>query len=382
MLNTKSKKFLSYHKDKIPISKFSESIFFYKNFDLIEDNFPCQDPYLTKEFRIFQEISYKCTGQCPYCMNKGLDLNEKEVPVEDYITFYQKIIDNGGSIRLKITGGEPLQPNVIERTKQLVDYALKNDKHFSLVWINSNGNWPIPEEWANKEKIIIQFSLDGDKEYIEKTTKISNLYEHLIKNFDFCKENNIKFRIRSVISKENEKFIPFLKQISKKYKVLVNLNWALPVGGAKDNYSNDEYIEIINKAYNFKMENGDNPLIDSRLIIGKCPKIASTDYFRLMITPSGKLGLCPLTATFFKFKDINTEEELSIYNFDFTKLYALKDKIIDDMQDKSCGFPNGFLNFWNSLTIEQKNKLHNYINFISDPPLPSLKEIYNLKEGE
>ena len=370
-------------KNRISYEKKEKAFFSYEDRQEINIIKKMPDLLMKGNFKILQEISYKCTGQCPYCMNKELDLNEKEVPIEDYIAFYQKIINNGGNIiELRITGGEPLQPNVIERTKQLVDYALKNDKYFSLIWINSNGNWPIPKEWANKEKIIIQFSLDGDKEYIEKTTKIPNLYEHLMKNFDFCKQNNIKFRIRSVISKENEKFIPFLKQISKKYKVLVNLNWALPVGGAKDNYSNDEYVEIINKAYNFKMENGDNPLIDSRLIIGKCPKIASTDYFRLMITPSGKLGLCPLTATFFKFKDINTEEELSIYNFDFTKLYALKDKIIDDIQDKTCGFPNGFLKFWNSLTIEQKNKLHNYINFISDPPLPSLKEIYNLKEGE
>ena len=82
-------------------------------------------------------------------MNKGLDYSIKEAPVEDYIAFYKKIIDNGGIIRLKITGGEPLQPDVRERTIKLVQFALNNIQHFSLIWINSNGNWPIPIEWAN-----------------------------------------------------------------------------------------------------------------------------------------------------------------------------------------------------------------------------------------
>lgn len=69
-----------------------------------------EDPFIHGYYQILQEISYRCSGQCPYCMNKGLDYSETEAPVEDYIAFYDKIIAQGGTIRLQITGGEPLQP--------------------------------------------------------------------------------------------------------------------------------------------------------------------------------------------------------------------------------------------------------------------------------
>lgn len=373
MFTSSSKNFLLSNNSKIDTNDLSKSFYFYNNKDLLNIVSDIEDPYKRGEFRIFQEISYKCTGQCSYCMNKGLDYAIKESPVEDFIDFYQKIINNGGSIRLKITGGEPLQPNVRERTIKLVNFALNNIEHFSLIWINSNGNWPIPIEWANQPKLIIQFSLDGPAEYVEKETKIQNLYKNLINNFNYCINNNINFRIRSVITKENEQYIPFLKEIAHKYKKLVNLNWALPVGGMKNSYDIDEYISIINKVMDFRKTNGEDPYFDARLIIGKCPKIHSEKYFRLLINPDGKLGLCPLLNTVYNIKD------KTIYNLDFNELFELKNQIIKEVSDKTCGFPNGFLNFWNQLNYEQKYKLKDYINENFEENFPTLKIAYNLE---
>ena len=42
-------------------------------------------------------------------------------------------------------------------------------------------------------------------------------------------------------------------------------------------------------------------------------------------------------------------KEYSIYNFNFENPNELKKKMKQLLKDRTCCFPNGFLNFWNSL---------------------------------
>ena len=182
MLNSQANKFLK----NIPKSNLEIFNNEFVNDDIISEKI-LEDSLIKGEFRITQEISYKCSAQCPYCMNRGLDFSQPEAPIEDFIKFYDKLIEKGARIKLKITGGEPTQPNVIERTNKIIKYAIDNESIFAI-HINTNGYWPIPKEWKS-EKLIIQFSLDGDKETMISNTGYKDIYERLFANFDFCKRN-------------------------------------------------------------------------------------------------------------------------------------------------------------------------------------------------
>ena len=358
-------------KNRILYEKKEKAFFSYddrKEIDIIKE---MPDLLMKGNFKILQEISYKCTGQCPYCMNKELNLNEKEVPVKDYIAFYQKIIDNGGSIiELRITGGEPLQPNVIERTKQLVNYAL-NEPKIKKIQINSNGNWSIPEEWANKEKIIIQFSLDGDKDTINNNFGSNDLFDNLINNLNYCKYNNINFKFRCVIN--SEKDIEHILKILEKYKKLAIISWALPINSEYEKISKEEYIKRIKMTIEYEdyfQKNNINAMM--RIFVGYCDQNLQPYYTNFMITPSGKIGPCAYLAS-------RIQTNLSIYNFPFNDIYSFR-KIINKIQkDLTCDFPNGFLKFWNSLTEKEKKELEFYINTPHRAyNMPSLKKYYNL----
>ena len=71
------------------------------------------------KIKILQEISYKCEGKCPYCMNRGLNYQVEELPIKNYINFYKHLIQDGHTIcELRLTGGEPLlYPHLIELIK-------------------------------------------------------------------------------------------------------------------------------------------------------------------------------------------------------------------------------------------------------------------------
>ncbi len=378
MYSNTAKTFLTLMNKNNRIDEFEiNKAFYIKNNAEIIKILPVTNKYPFKWVKILQEISYKCTGQCPYCMNKGLDLNEKEAPVEDYISFYQKIIDAGYQIELRITGGEPLQPNVIERTKQLMHYAL-NEPQIKKIQLNTNGNWPIPKEWSQYKKLLIQFSLDGDKEYVEKTVKIPNLYEHIIKNFDFCKENNFNFKFRAVISKSNEQYIPYLIQLAKKYNIFISLSYAYPVGGAKLNYKNiEEKVEVIKKTQAIKdnIRSYDYDKIKLYSVIGRCPKMLNNTLFKVNITPNGEFGSCAYLGTYYRNKNFN------IYNTSLEDFITFKNECSKDLEGKSCWFPEGFMNFWNSLNKQQKEDLSSFINEKTDTILPTLKEYYDLEEN-
>lgn len=337
-----------------------------------------KDPLVDGYYQILQEISYKCSGQCPYCMNKGLDYSEEEAPVEDYIAFYDKIIAQGGTIRLQITGGEPLQPGVIERTNKLVEYAQQHEE-IRVIQINSNGNWEIPDAWAC-EKLLMQFSLDGDKEYVENTTQISGIYENIINNFQKCKTLGIRFQTRTVINDENEKYVPDIVTLANSYGMIAKMEWTLPVGGADTENTKEGLIKMIkkNQKYEVTYNNQENVQGEVRNCIGHCFRvyqdIDTHNIVPMLITPCGKIGLCAFLATKYM------PENFSIYNFDLKHPYTTFVKYLKNtLNDCTCSFPNGFLNFYNSLTDGEKEDIDFYIN---QPDAgtdgASLKELYNL----
>ena len=109
MYSNTAKTFLTLMNKNNRIDEFEiNKAFYVKNNAEIIKALPVTDKYPFKYIKILQSVSYRCSAKCPYCMNAGWDYAKNEKPVEDYIAFYQKIIDYGYRIRLEFTGGEPL----------------------------------------------------------------------------------------------------------------------------------------------------------------------------------------------------------------------------------------------------------------------------------
>ena len=73
-------------------------------------------------------------------------------------------------------------------------------------------------------------------------------------------------------------------------------------------------------------------------------------------------------------------EGFTIYDFDLINPYTKFIKYLrDTLKDVTCSFPNGFINFYNSLTNEEKKSIEYFIN---EPDYGNggitLKEFYNL----
>ena len=367
MFNKKSLEFIQQFKEvnfldnKIPIWNDEN-----KQLDLLNN---CKKD-IRWDIKILQEVSYNCFGQCPYCMNRGLNYNVPELPVERFIDFYKLFIENGHKIfELRLTGGEPLQPNVIERTKKLMNYAIF-EPNIHKLQLNTNGFWPIPEEWSNHEKIIIQFSLDGNKNQTNKNYGNDNLYDNLIKHCDFCIANNINFQFRCVINNEND--INDITELSNYYKKQAIISWPCPVGNLTS-LCKEDYISHILKTEQYEKYFRDNNYYPHmRKIVCYCDQTMLPNYLNFMITPNGQIGTCAYLANIIK-------TQYTIDNFPFDDIFSFRENLRLAQKDITCDFPQGFLTFWENLSEEEKKQINNYIN---EPHramiMPSIKEFYKL----
>ena len=105
--------------------------------------------------KIIQAISYVCNCNCDYCMNHGLQLDKKEVPVEDLIEFYRKLFERDKYliIDFTLTGGEPFHPLAVSKTEKLLEYLYSLDI-IEKVRINTNGYYSIPDVCKNPKTLI------------------------------------------------------------------------------------------------------------------------------------------------------------------------------------------------------------------------------------
>ena len=300
--------------------------------------------------KIIQAISYTCD----YCMNHGLTLNKQEVPVEDLITFYDKLFsrelnkDNFLDINFTITGGEPFHPQVIGKTTKLLEY-LYSLNFIHSVRINTNGYYPLPDICKN-EKTLIQFSIDGDKEYCDTISHKPGLYDKMIENLEYCKQNNIEFQTRTVVSKDNINRINNVIDLANKYEHLAYIQAPRPVGGA----SNEEIIEMLELTRELEekymwMAPG------SRV----APQYERCDFFNnrnlrdgiaILVNPFGEIGGCAFLATKYM-------SNFNIYNFFDITLGQYKIISHKFVKDATCCFPDGLSTFKNSLSFEQLEKV-------------------------
>ena len=152
-------------------------------------------------------LTEKCNYKCTYCFAKFN--NEQELTLDEWIKtvdivdkyFKKNFIVNG---RINLAGGEPLVVNYLD---ELIDYINSLDIKVSIItnaslltkekiiaWIGKVDTIGISIDSSNREtNLLIGRHCNGN------TIEISNLLEML----SFAKENNIKIKINTVVSKFN-----------------------------------------------------------------------------------------------------------------------------------------------------------------------------------
>ena len=301
--------------------------------------------------KIIQAISYICNCRCDYCMNNGLNFSKKEVPVEDLILFYDKLFtkeSNNLNVDFTITGGEPFHPNVKARTVKLLEY-LCNLECIHKVRINTNGYYELPSICKNK-KVLIQFSLDGHKEYADKIAHKKGLFDNVIKNIDFCKDNNINYQTRTVVTDENLKDIDFIAELANKYKHKAFIQTGKPVGGLDQKSESNEIFRNILRTEKLKKRYKNIPYVKIVDIVYTCKyfNLQNKDDFAILVNPSGELGGCAFLANKFMSK-------YNIYNFFSIGLRKYKQIASFHIRDGTCSIPNGIKNF--EYHLSENNKM-------------------------
>lgn len=297
-----------------------------------------------KSLKIIQAISYTCNCRCDYCMNWGLAFNKQEIPVEDLIKFYDKLflaVDNDGNINFTITGGETFHSNVVSRTTELLKWLISHPK-IQQVRINTNGYFDIPDICKNS-KVLLQFSLDGKKEYCNGISHNPRLYDRLMKNVKYCNENSINYQFRTVVT-ENIKDVPFVIKTAQKNKHKVFIQTARPVGGAKST----ELIKNIDMTLELKEKYEGQDYVEIVPIYTSCSMLNpdEKDCMTMLVNPFGEIGACAFLAT--KYLSF-----LNIYNFLSFSPVSFKKRINIHIGDGTCCFPDGLGNFFNSLPKKQ-----------------------------
>lgn len=302
--------------------------------------------------KIIQAISYVCNCNCDYCMNHGLQLDNKEVPIEDLINFYQELFERNKNIIIDftITGGEPFHPLAVSKTIRLLEYLYSLDI-IEKVRINTNGYYSIPDICKNS-KSLIQFSIDGDEEYCDTISHKKGLYQNMIKNLEYCRENNISYQTRTVVTEDNFNRIENVIQLAKKYGHTAFIQ-ACRAGGKSNN---QEILDNLRMTYQLRETYGNKTPFNIEFVksYNYCSFMNNRDAgdgVAILVNPFGQIGACAFLATTFM-------SQFNIYNFfDIT---LAQYKIIQHrfLKDATCCFPKGYQDFYSHLTIEEKEEVN------------------------
>lgn len=299
-------------------------------------------------------MSYVCNCNCDYCMNHTLQVNKKEVPVEDLIDFYNKLFERERNIQVDftITGGEPFHPFVVEKTSKLLEYLFSLDL-IDKVRINTNGYYPIPDICLNK-KTLIQFSMDGDREFCDMIAHREGLYDNMMKQLEYCREKGIAYQTRTVVTEQNFNRIDNVIQLAKEYGHQAFIQAPRPVGGAanREILDNLQITKDLRDTYRHKCP-GNVEFVRAFDGCGFMNNRNANEGVAILVNPFGEIGACAFLATTFL-------SQFNIYNFFEIGLKQYKIILHRFLKDATCCFPDGYQNFKNSLTnkeLEQFNEL-------------------------
>lgn len=160
-------------------------------------------------------ISYYCDLKCQHCYvpkttrQEFSKLESQQISVDRIKEMLDYMIDNFGLNTLDITGGEPLNKKVWERTKPVVSYALSKGLNIQL---NTSGSGNVDFENLYeivkdyKDKFTLHVSLDGiDEQMVDNFRGVQGAMKRALTLLHKAIDNGIFLRIRLTITKDNYK---------------------------------------------------------------------------------------------------------------------------------------------------------------------------------
>tara|TARA_B100001027_G_scaffold215964_1_gene191089 strand:+ start:4522 stop:5856 length:1335 start_codon:yes stop_codon:yes gene_type:complete len=249
------------------------------------------------------EIAAICDLACPHCHREYLVTPDKIINEELYKNIVDQAVKIGVPSLKLIWRGEPL---LHPKLKDLITYAKKSG--ILDVIINTNAT-NLDEK---KAKEIIDSGLDtliysfdgGTKETYEKMrpgrfkkNSFNNVYNN-IKNFSIVKKNNnSKFpttKIQMIMTKDTRGEIDAFYNLFNDYVDDVTVTQYNERGGEVDDLDPKLKLGILDylKKNNLKSDTPYMVDLDGNVYISKKRKECEQIYQRLMVTYSGKVGMC------------------------------------------------------------------------------------------
>ncbi len=156
-------------------------------------------------------ITYRCNRLCKYC--GVVDKQSNELNTSEITSFIDEMSDSG-TRKIHFTGGEPL---VREDIHIVLDYCKKKKISISM---NSNGAL-VPQKIKDLRNLdVLSLSLDGPKE-IHDSIRGAGSYQEVMEAVKYARENNIKVRFVTVLSKLNLNSIDFILDKTRELNVVV-----------------------------------------------------------------------------------------------------------------------------------------------------------------
>ena len=285
---------------------------------------------------VAQIITMNCSGKCPYCMY-GSRLNTvDEVPVADLLAFYAQIKD---TLRVKVTGGEPLQPNNVARTMSFIAGLKQNNKLFDYQ-VNTNGAWGVPAELLADPMCNIQVSCDGPAEY-QNACYGQEYFDKLLTTLALFKTSTAQGHLMMVVTAETKKYVDYCAQLAHSNNMVFRTQWVSPVDLAAQQ-SRENCFTVMAQ-------------IQRRYAGARRPAVfcghrhSTPDEMYFCITATGDIANCPIMSW--------VHTGLSIYNCSPAEPQKIIAGINKAMRDKTCQYPNGLSNSLLTLSAAQRKAL-------------------------
>lgn len=161
-------------------------------------------------------ITNRCNFKCIYCYGNYHSINKDYLSTEHILSLINEL-NNMGTKWITLTGGEPLLRDDIE-----IIIAASKQKNI-ICSMNTNGSLIRRKINAVKKLDYITVSLDGTKESND-ANRGKGSFELAMDGIKCLKENNIKFDVTSVITKNNYNDIGEIFNFAKNIGFITEFN--------------------------------------------------------------------------------------------------------------------------------------------------------------
>ncbi len=240
-------------------------------------------------------VSKKCNlilPILPFVLAGDIDIS-KESSMFEVIDYLKIINDRIGAIEnVKITGGEPLHPDVIEKTRHIVKYLLnpelnQNINYLQDIQINTNGthNW---NDLGCEVLPTFQVSLDGYEDYHDSIRGIGT-YNKAVSFIENLISRGYRVNIMSVFTEYNEKVMSHLISFAQEKNIQIFGQIANLSGRGNGIIGEfDDMVKLYNKVLKFGFP--------CRVVEKDCPIFYTNNSIctnRITIDESGYIIPCP-----------------------------------------------------------------------------------------